>query len=68
MMKDPSAIRLFEFEIQAQKTIAMAIAICEERLKGNKFNVTPELKTLSTAALSLEKAIAVFIAAERLRK
>lgn len=55
-----------EFEEQAHKTVALAFTLCEERIKANKGDMTPELKLLSAAALSLEKVVAVLVAAERL--
>lgn len=65
-MKKRVAICASEFEAQAQKTVALAYALCEDRIKAKEGNVTPELKVLSAAALSLEKVVAVLVAAERI--
>lgn len=57
-----------EFEDQAQKMVSLAFALCEIRLAGKKSGPSPELRALSAAALALDKAVAAFIAAERLSK
>ena len=57
-----------EFEEQAQKTVSLAFALCENKIKANNGNVTPELKVLSAAALSMEKVVAVLTSAERVCK
>lgn len=57
-----------KFEAQARKAISLAFALCESRINANNGSVTPELKTMSVAILSMEKAIETFIAAERLSK
>lgn len=54
-----------EFEEQARKTVSLAFALCEDRIKAAGGDMTKELKTLAAAALALEKAVAVLIAAER---
>lgn len=62
------ALSSSEFSKQAQRTVSMAFALCESRLQAKGSQLSPELRALSAAALSLEKAVAVFIAAERLSK
>lgn len=57
-----------KFEAHARKTVSLAFALCENRIKTDKGNATPELKAMSAAMLSLEKAIDAFIAAERLSR
>lgn len=57
-----------EFEEQAQKTVSLAFALCESRVMARKGPPSPELHALSAAALSLEKAVAAFIATERFSK
>jgi len=57
-----------EFKVEAQKTVSMAFAMCESRIKASKGNMTPELKAMSAAMLALEKSIDTFIAAERLSR
>lgn len=65
---DTSVTRSSEFAGLAQKTLSLAFALCEHRLAARKGEPSPELHALSAAALSLEKAVAVFIAVERLTK
>lgn len=67
-MEKSIAICSSEFEEQARKTVSLAVALCEERIKANKGEMTQELEVLAAAALSLEKVVAVLIAAERLCK
>ena len=67
-MKKTAVVYPTKFEILAQKTISQAFAICEEKVKANEYSITPELKTLSAIAVSLEKAVAAFVVAERLSK
>jgi hypothetical protein len=67
-MEKPIDVCSSEFEAQAIKTVSLAFELCESRIKANQGNITPELKLLSAAALSLEKVIAVLVAAERLCK
>ena len=67
-MKSTSAVCPTEFTKQAQKVVSMAFALCENRIMAKKGHSSSELRALSAAALSLEKAVAVFIAAERLSK
>ncbi|MDL2290630.1 hypothetical protein LJC09_00795 [Desulfovibrio sp. OttesenSCG-928-F20] len=57
-----------EFEEQARKTVSLAVDLCEKCIKANNGKMTQELEVLAAAALSLEKVVAVFIAAERLCK
>lgn len=57
-----------EFEKQAQKTVSLAFALCERRLAARKSKPSLELHALSAATLALDKAVAAFIAAERLSK
>ena len=66
-MEKTAAICSAEFTMQAQKTVTLAFALCESRIRANG-GMTAELRALSAAALSLEKAVAVFIAAEHLSK
>lgn len=68
MQKKTVAVCSSRFEAQARKTISLAFALCESRINVNNGSVTPELKTMSVAILSMEKAIETFIAAERLSK
>lgn len=65
-MKKVAAILSSSFESQVQKTVSLAFDLCEARIKKNQGKITPELKALTSAALSLEKAVAVYMAAERL--
>jgi len=65
-MRKSTKIYSEEFEKQAQKTISLAFLVSEDRLKRQKGGATPELKALAAATLSLEKAIATFIAVERI--
>ena len=65
-MKRKIAVCSREFEQQAQKTVSLAFALCEERLKASKGKLTPELHVLTAAALSLEKVVAVLVAANNL--
>lgn len=65
-MKKSTAMNSELFRRQSQETVSLAFALCEERIKSNRCNITPELKALAAAALSLEKAVAVYIAVERL--
>lgn len=67
-MKKTTAVCSSEFEAQAQKTVSAAFALCESKRKTDRGNLTAELRALSAAALSLEKAIAAFIAARHLFK
>ena len=62
------ALSFSEFSKQSQTTVSMAFALCESRLQAKGSPPSPELRALSAAALSLEKAVAAFIAAERLSK
>jgi len=68
VMEKTIAVCSMEFEEQAIKTVSLAFELCERKIKENKGNITPELKLLSAAALSLEKVVAVLVAAERLCK
>jgi len=68
MMKKTVAISSSEFEAQARRMVSLTFALTESRIHANKCCITPELRALSAAALSLEKAIAAFIAVERLCK
>ena len=65
-MEKTALIRSSEFEALAQETVSLALVICERRIKANQCKITPELKALSAAALSLEKAVTTFIAAANL--
>ncbi|MDL2315606.1 hypothetical protein LJC59_00790 [Desulfovibrio sp. OttesenSCG-928-A18] len=67
-MRKQTTVCSAEFEEQAIRTVALAFELCESRIHANKGDVTPELKLLSAAALSLEKVVAVLVAAERLCK
>lgn len=67
-MEKPVGVRPAKFESQAQETVSLAYAICEGRIAENKCHMTPALKTLAAAALSLEQAVRAFIAAEHLSK
>ena len=67
-MKNTTGINSSEFEAQARKTVLLAFALCESRIKANKYNTTPELRALSAAASSLEKAAAAFAAIANLYK
>lgn len=67
-MKKRAVICSSEFEALSQKTVSLAFVICESRIKANQCEITPQLKALSAAALSLEKAVAAFIAAAKLCK
>lgn len=67
-MEKAVEVRPTEFEAQAQKTVSLAYAVCEDHIAANKCQMTPALKSLSAAALSLEQAVRAFIAAERLFK
>lgn len=68
VMKKAIAVSSAEFEAQAKKLVSLAFALCENRKKANKYNSSPELRALTTAALSLEQVISAFVAAERLSK
>jgi len=65
-MKKEVAVCSSEFEEQARKTVSLAFELCESRIKASEGDLTLELKVLAAAALSLEKVVAVLIAAERL--
>lgn len=67
-MKKTVTVCSSEFEAQAQKIVSLAFALCESKRKAAKGNMNVELKALSAATLSLEKAIAAFIAVEHLFK
>lgn len=67
-MKKRAVICSSEFEALSQETVSLAFAICESKIKANQCEITPQLKALSAAALSLEKAVAAFIAAAKLCK
>ena len=64
-MEKSIAVCSSEFEEQARKTVSLAFDLCETRIKAHKGEPTPELKLLAAAALSLEKVVAVLVAAER---
>jgi hypothetical protein len=68
VMKKTVVVCSSKFETQARKTVSLAFALCENRIKASKGNMTPELKAMSAAMLALEKSIDTFIAAERLSK
>lgn len=68
VMEKPITVCSAEFEEQAKKTVSLAFALCERKIAMNNGKTTPELKLLSAAALSLEKVVAVLIAAERICK
>ena len=65
-MKKSIPINSAQFVRQAQKTVSLTFALCEKRIHANKCDMTPELKALAAAALSLEKAVTVFIEVEKL--
>ena len=65
-MEKTAVIRSSEVEALAQKTVSLAFAMCESRIKANQCTITPELQALSAAVLSLEKAVTTFIAAANL--
>ena len=65
---DTSSVRSSEFAGLAQKLVSLACALCERRLAARKSEPSPELHALSAAAVALDKAVAAFIAAERLGK
>lgn len=67
-MEKTAAVRSSEFEARLHKAVSLAFILCESRIKANKCNITPELRALSAAALSLEKAVAAFIDAANLCK
>lgn len=46
----------------------MAFALCEKKMQANKGKASPELKPLSVATESMEKAIETFMAIEQLCK
>lgn len=55
---------IVEFEQKARQVISIAFLICEEELKNGK-NKTQK-KALSSATLSLEKSIDVFLNIQKL--
>lgn len=65
-MKRKMACCSQEFEQQAQETVSLAFALCEERIRANRGKLTPEIHVLTAAALSLEKVVAVLVAANNL--
>ena len=67
-MKKTAATNVSQFTTQAQKTLSLAIEICENRINANNCHITPELRVLSAAVVSLDKAIIAFGEAERLFK
>ena len=67
-MKESVVVCSLEFKAQAQKFISLALTLCERRIEENDYHITPESKALSAAFLSLERAVAAFIATERLLK
>ena len=67
-MKKTAVSNVSEFEAQAQKAISQAVEICQSRIDATNCNVTPELKVLSIAVVSLEHAVKAFKAAEQLTK
>ncbi len=67
-MEKTVAVCPSEFEAQAQKIVSLAYALCESRITANNGAITLRLRALSAATVSLEKAVAVFMAVERLSK
>ncbi len=67
-MKKTAVGNALEFEAQAQKAVSQAIKVCQSRIEANNCEVTPELRVLSNAVVSLEQAVKSFIAAEQLSK
>lgn len=65
-MKKITPVSLSEFETHAQKTISLAIEICEDKIKTNSCRITPEIKVLAATVTSLRDAICAFMEAERL--
>ena len=68
VMEKTAVSNVSEFEAQARKAISQAIEICQSRIEANDCSITPELKVLSNAVVSLEHSVRAFIAAEQLTK
>ena len=54
------------FEDKAQELIHLVFLRCEKRLAANSVRHSPEHLALAASALALQKAIAAFLAVEKL--
>lgn len=62
-LADPEVI---ELERKSKELTRLQFALCEKRLASHAGRPTPEHQALAAAALTLQKAIATFLAVEKL--
>ncbi|MDR1656386.1 MAG: hypothetical protein LBT47_02365 [Deltaproteobacteria bacterium] len=55
-----------DFEFQTQQALSIALSLCAKPIEKNNGHISPELKTFSAVAFSLEKAVAVFLVIDQL--